>query len=137
MKKWQFLRGDKFEDVEPEDWVWGVVYEDNTELHQFADDGIFHQFREIEQERVKMFVMYRLADLTKRIDMPVKPEMQIFHFYRKCHLNVGTESDRWVKVYVFGWKDRLTGATGYHYILPDGRMIVANHDIEIISNYNL
>lgn len=123
--------------VQPEKWGWGVIYSDNSEFRQFDREGKFHQFREIEQERVKMLVMYQLENMSKRIDMPVKGNVQLFHFYRHFCFNFGTAEEHKTKVYVFGWKDRETGSEAYHYILPDDRIIVANHDIKNLSEFNL
>lgn len=149
---WQYLNKEKeeFEEVQPENWVWGVVYDDNSELHQFADDGIFHRFSEIEQNRVKLFVMYRFGDLTRRIDMPIAdPEStQIFHFYRNFMFDVGTEAEKKVKVYVFGWKKMIKKhikgnlffeeeVATYHYILPDNRIITSDQDVQKLSSFNL
>jgi hypothetical protein len=112
----------------PERFVWGVVYKDGTELKQFGDDGKFHQFQEIKQEEVAMFVMYRFSNPNIRIDMPVENK-QIFHFYRNLILSAATEEERRVKVYVFGYKDGQH--TSYHYILPDDRLVIADKDIDI------
>jgi hypothetical protein len=138
--EYTFSREGVPEKVEMERWCWGVVYNDDTELLQFGADGIFHQVKEIEQERVKMFVMYKPHSATevdgndKRIDMPVK-DVQIFQFYRILTLAAGTSEERRVKVYVFGWKDAKTGATSYNYILPDDRVLTSNHNLPDLTVY--
>lgn len=119
------------EEVEPEVWGWGVVYENGDELKQFSEDGTFHRFIEIDQKRVKMFVMYKLEDMTKRIDMPVLGDSQLFHFYRNAVLNNG---DKKVRVYVFGWK--RNGETMYMYILPDDRIIASSGDVKL-TDFNI
>ncbi len=123
------------EKVKDEVWHWGVVYNDNTELHQFDANGEFHQFREIDLPRVKMFVMYFAQNQKWRIDLPVHKGMQIFHFYRNVVLENGTPNERRLKIYVFGWK--FNGVASYHFILPDGRMIVSCEDIENILEFGL
>ena len=132
--QYTFNRDGVVEQVDAEKWVWGVVYKDDTELHQFAGDGTFHQFREIDQANVKMFVMYQL-DTDKRYDMAVTEDMQIFHFYRTLMLNQGAEDSRIVKVYVFGWKHN--GSVSYNYIMPDDRLLTANHDLQDLTLYNI
>ncbi len=114
------------EKVNDETWHWGVVYNDNTELHQFDANGEFHQFGEIVFSKVKMFVMYKGDNIETRIDMPVSKGMQIFHFYRNVVIEMNTPNERRIKVYVFGWK--RNGVSSYNFILPDGRMIVSNGD---------
>lgn len=133
--KYTFNRDGVPEEVAVERWAWGVVYDDDTEFHQFGADGVFHQFKEIEQDRVKMFTMYEVGG-EGRVDMPVK-NVQIFHFYRNLMLDQGTDDARTVRVYVFGWKDAETGATSYNYILPDDRIISADHDVAHLTAYNV
>ena len=77
----------KKEEVKLEDWVWGVVYKDNKELQQYELVnggellGVFHQFKEIKQDEVRLFVMRNLKT-GQRFDI-VRPEgAQLFHFYR-------------------------------------------------------
>lgn len=128
-----FTRDGVEEKVALERWGWGVVYKDDTELHQFdSNTKKFHQFKEIELESVKMFVMYHTntALTEKRIDMLVSEGTQVFHFYR--HLVLDNDTRR-VKVYVFGWK--RDGIASYNYILPDDRIITADHDISGLQNF--
>jgi hypothetical protein len=137
-KQYTFIRDGVSEKVSPERWGWGVVYNDGTELKQFGDDGIFHQFKEIDQSKVKMFVMYNLDNQSKRIDVVVDPaRTQIFHLYRNFILEVGADMGRRVKVYIFGTKDRKTGVTQYNYILPDDRILKADHDLPDLTRYNI
>lgn len=129
-------KGEEKIEATPEKWVWGVVYKDGSQLNQFRDeDGSFHQFAEIVQEDVEMFVMHKFDDHEKRIDMVVEGK-QIFHFYRNLILNHGTEEERRVRVYCFGYKNKETGETAYHYILPDDRMVVSDKDIDI-TKFNI
>ena len=134
------------EEVQLERWVWGVIYKDNTELHQFDTEGFFHQFGEIHMEDVKLFVMYKPDDPNKRIDMVVSEDMQPFHFYR--NVRPATE-DHFTKVYAFGFKFKGTNMKNeyvdgalidptkpegelldfkavYHFILPDDRVITSD-----------
>lgn len=125
------------EEITLERWAWGVVYNDDTELRQFDADygGRFHQFKEIDQERVKMFIIYRTdSDLKARIDIVVHPDMQLFYFYRRLILD---NRNRKTSVYVYGWKNRITGAMTYNYILPDDRIVTADHDIADITAFNI
>jgi len=110
--------------IEPERWVWGVVYEDDTELHQFKD-GVFNQIKKIDFDRVKMFTMYKFEEPNKRIDMIVNETMKVFHFYRNVKPYY---SDIFLKVFVFGYKIKGTAETIYNFILPDDRIIITNKD---------
>ena len=120
--------------VKEEKWVWGVIYKDDTELHQFGSDGAFHQIKEIRMDDVKLFTMYKLEDMSKRIDMVVSPEMQLFHFYRNIK---PWYLDRFAKVYVFGYKIRGTSKKCYNFILPDDRIIVSDKENVDLVNFAL
>jgi hypothetical protein len=111
-------------------WGWGVVYKDKTELRQFGNDGVFHQFADIKQDEVAMFVMEKTDESGKRIDMAVEGK-QVFHFYRNIVLNMLTPEQRKIRVYCFGWKDRETGATSYNFILPDDRVVIGDRDLDL------
>jgi hypothetical protein len=117
-------------EANPERWVWGVVYKDGTELKQFAEDGTFHKFIEINQKEVDIFAMFRFEDMTKIFT--VRPDgAQIFHFYRNSILQAGTEDEKRTRVYVFG--TRTKDEAIYNYILPDDTIIKTRGDSLIID----
>lgn len=116
--------------VKQERWCWGVVYDDGTELKQFDSAFRFHQFQEINQPLVKMFVMFQ-PNSEKRIDLVVPEGAQLFHFYRNFILNQGTTEERKLKVFCFGWK--IKGETTYFYILPDDRLVVGKQDLNLLE----
>ena len=132
--KYTFNRDGKEEAVSPEKWVWGVLYKDDTDLHQFGEDGKFHQIKEIKWEDVNLFTMYKLDDPKKRIDLVASPEIQIFHFYRNIK---PFYTDKFVKVYVFGYKVRGTKQAVYNFILSDDRIIVADRNNIDLSKFEL
>ncbi len=113
------------EDVQEEVWGWGVVYDNSEELKQFDDEGFFHQFQEINQDKVRMFVMQKISQPEKRFDLFIQPGMQIFHLYRNFIFNSGTPEEMRVRIYVFGFKDRANGHSTYHYILPNGNLLIS------------
>jgi len=129
-----FIKNGEPEEVKPERWVWGVVYKDDSELHQFGNDKIFHQIKEIKWEEVKMFTMYKYDDMERRIDLLVMPEMQLFHFYRNIR---PAGIDHFIKVYVFGYKIKETSRVCYHFILPDDRIIISNRDNIDLTKFEL
>lgn len=132
--KYTFLRNGKPEEVKLEKWVWGVIYKDDSELHQFGNKGDFHQIKEIKWKEVKMFTMYRSDDIKKRIDILVMPDMQIFHFYRNIR---PAGVDHFIRVYVFGYKIRGTSETVYNFILPDDRILISNRDNIDLTKFEL
>lgn len=108
-----------------ERWAWGVVYKDKTELHQFGPDGIFHQVKEIDQDRVEMFTLYETGSGNGRIDLLVPPGAKIVHLYKMYSLfDEQTKTRRKVRIYVHGYI--LNGTAHYNFILPDNRIVQAN-----------
>lgn len=134
-QEYTFARNGVEEVVKPERWGWGVEYKDGTELHQFDAEGKFHQFREIDQENVVMFVMYKLDDPTKRVDLIVSGNVQYFHVYKRMILNASTEEETRPTVILFGYKNKDTGETSYHYIFPDDHILVSNYDCVDLPKY--
>lgn len=114
--------------VSPEIYGWEAMYNDNTSLKQFDDDGFFHQIAEVDQNKVVVFAVYKLENPAVRFDLVVIPEIhQIFMFYRNTITKAGDSETR-VRIPVFGLKTKGTGETIYNYILPDGRLVVATCD---------
>ncbi len=130
----------------PERWVWGVIYNDNTELHQFDDEGFFHQIKEIKTDEVRLFTMYKFDNPSKRIDMVITPEIQFFHFYRNTK---AWYSEEFARIYCFGYKfkglDVVDPNTGnileqkavYNFILPDDRIIVSGKENIDLTTFEL
>jgi hypothetical protein len=123
----------KTEKIEPECWVWGVVYKDDTELHQFSD-GVFTQIKNIEWDKVKMLTMYKLEEPSRRIDLVVDDTMQVFLFYRNVKPYY---SEVFFKVYVFGYKIKGTSDAMYNFILPDDRIMISNKENVDLVNFEL
>ena len=122
----------EIEIIQPERWVWGVVYDDDTELHQFGSDGVFHRIGEIDQDRVKLATLYKLSDMSKRIDLPFQKGMKLVHKYRNIK---PFYLDSFVKVYMFGYK--LEGKHSFTFVLPDDRLIVSPVDNVNLELFNL
>jgi len=124
----------ELEIVESEKWVWGVVYKDETELHQFDKDGNFHRLAEINQKEVELFTMYELEG-KGRYDIVMPEGARIIHKYRNIK---PFYMDKFVKVYMFGYR---TGKKDfeyhYHFILPDNRMIISNKNNIDLAKFEL
>lgn len=129
----------------PERWVWGVIYNDNTELHQFDDAGFFHQFQEIKTDEVRLFTMYKFDNPNKRIDLVVSPEIQFFHFYRNTK---AWYSEEFVRIYCLGYKFKgldvvdernniVEQRSVYNFVLPDDRIVISNKDNVDLTTFEL
>lgn len=120
-KKWFFAN----EEVDIVRWVWSVTYNDGTELKQYDDNGVFHQFKEIDQDKVNIFKMTN-TETGKHFSIIKTAGMQIFHFYR----NIGTMVDgaNTRRIFVFGYKEN--GSTHYNYIIDD-EIIMSSQEVNI------
>ena len=124
------------EEIQPERWGWAVIYNDGAELGQFEGDpllvtGIFHQFKEIDQGKVKAFLMVKQGEGVRIL--LTAPGARLFHLYRNIALNVGAPDERRLRVYVFGYKK--DGRVAYHYILPDDRLLISDTDLVNLTPY--
>lgn len=120
------------EQVELEPWIWGVVYDDNTELHQFDDNGIFHQIGEVDQKRVKLFTLYEpngMGDGRVDIFIPQGKEVALIHKYKNYIFAAGTQGEYRRRVPCFGYKLK-GGHTHLNYIMPNGTIVQAFDDVE-------
>ena len=124
----------ELEIVESEKWVWGVVYKDETELHQFDKDGNFHRLAEINQKEVELFTMYE-SEGTGRYDIVMPEGARIIHKYRNIR---PFYMDKFVKVYMFGYRTgKKEFEYHYHFILPDDRMVISNKDNIDLAKFEL
>lgn len=98
---------DKWINAEPEIWQWEVVYEDGGVLKQFGDDGIFHQFVEINQSQIAMFKMVSTQYPQGYTLLLSDPNMKLIHFYRNTVLNAGTSDEKHIRLYCFGYEKKV------------------------------
>ena len=107
--RYKFFRKDlnKWISAPPETWQWEVTYEDGSVLKQFGDDGIFHQFAEIDQKRLAVFKMVSSEYPQVYTLLFSDPEMKLIHFYRNSVLNAGTSSERRIRMYCFGYEKEI------------------------------
>jgi hypothetical protein len=107
--QYTFIREGILELVDEELWQWEAHYNDGKILKQFADDGIFHQFREIDQERLNVFKMVSKS-LPFSFTLLFDPEeMKLIHYYKTFRLNIGTEQESKIKAYCFGYEKNING----------------------------
>ncbi len=109
MADYKFFRKDlgKWIQAPPEAWQWEATYEDGTILKQFGDDGIFHQFDEIDQKRLAVFKMVSPNSPQVYTLLFSSSEMKLIHFYRNIILNAGTENEERTRIYCFGFEKKI------------------------------
>lgn len=129
-----FNRNGIKEEVKPEMWQWVAYYSDGFVLKQFADDGVFHQFKEIDQSRLAVFKMIS-SSFPQVYALPFNPKtMKLIHYYMRTGLNVGTPQFVEIKSYVFGYESKVLFKNVKHLtvIIPNGEVVMCE-DTGIIN----
>lgn len=109
MQTFKFFRKDinKWIEATPETWQWEAFYEDGSYLKQFGEDGIFHQFSEINQKKLAVFKMVSPKFPQTYTLLFSDPNMKLIHFYRNTVLNSGTDEEEHLKTYCFGYEKKI------------------------------
>lgn len=109
MDKYKFFRQDTqtWTEVDGEVWRWEAYYDDGQMLKQFGDDGIFHQFSEIDQSRLTMFKMTSPIHPQTYSILFSDPGMKLIHFYRNTILNAGTDQEQRTRLYCLGYEKKI------------------------------
>lgn len=115
-------------EVKEEAWKWEATYKNGEILKQFDDDGIFHRTGEINQDELAVM---RLTNGITSIDMPWIDGMRLIHKYRHFRLNIGTENEQHLKIYIFGYEYKKR----YHfnYITPNGVIVQSPEDTTLVN----
>ena len=131
---YKFFKDNKVIDVNKEVWCWEAYFSDGTVLKQFGDDGLFHQFQEIDQSKLQLFRM--VSDNFPQIySVPFDSNtMGLIHFYRIVRLNVYTPEFKEIKCYCFGFEKKMKYNKDRHIlvIVPNGEVILTE-DPNIIN----
>ena len=113
MPEYKFFRKDlnQWITAPEEAWQWEAYYEDGQILKQFGDDGIFHQFAEIDQSRLAMFKMVSPQFPQTYTLLFSDPAMKLIHFYRNTVLNAGSQDEQHLRLYCFGYEKIIASKT--------------------------
>jgi hypothetical protein len=136
MPDYKYFRKDlnKWIDASPEVWQWEVTFEDGSSLKQFGDDGIFHQFAEIDQSKLAIFKMVSPQYSQSYTLLFSDPGMKLIHFYRNTILNAGTSDEEHIRLYCFGYEKRV-GSKAHKLVMaitPTNNLIVTE-DSDLIT----
>lgn len=124
VKEYQF----KDEKVSLERWGWIAIYNDDSYLQQFDSETVlFHQFKEIDLDRLKTFVMQSYEDPSKRYEIHIKAGMRPIHFYRNIR---PAEEKEFIKLYCFGYQETIKGRNVKTILIihPNDMVAVLNDD---------
>lgn len=106
-----------------EAWAWVAIYKDGTKLKQFEDDNTFHNFHEIEQDKLAGFLMKREDGLTHTLFMP--EGAKLIHYYDNYIFEAATEAEKRVRLYVYGYE--IGGVKVLNFIMPNGTIITTDN----------
>ncbi len=127
----KFLREEtgELETVQREKWRWVAIYNDGSEVRQFDEaTGRFHQFKEIDQSKLKTFRM--ISDKNPiGFYLLFQPEhMKLIHFYRNVVFNYESKDRTKIKLYVFGYEENINGRTHKRLtcIMPDDGVVLTD-----------
>jgi hypothetical protein len=125
---YKFLRQQtgEWEQVSEEIWQWQAQYDDGTTLKQFDDEGVFHQFTEIDQEKLSVFRMVSSQHPNSYTLVFDPSSMKLIHFYRNTVLNMLTEAETRVKLYCFGFEKKIKNQTSkvIMAITPSNELVI-------------
>lgn len=142
MQTYRFFRRDpadptkgQYEDVQAEQWQWVAEYLDGTRLLQFEPSsdpllpGTFHQMREIDQSRLKDFVMFNPA--TKERFVVLFPKnAKLIHYYKHTIYAAATPDEQRIRAYCFGYE--LPHYKMLFMIMPDNTLLMTDDPDRII-----
>jgi hypothetical protein len=119
----------RLEMVPLEKYVWISDFKDGSYLKQFDErDFSFHQFEEIDQSKLLVFIMQSVEDENKRYELHFSPGMKLIHYYRNVGLEIGTPQERKFKLYCFGYEK--SGQKVIFSIWPNGEVSIGeNHPL--------
>ena len=124
-KEYKFNKDGTWIPAVKETWCWEATYFDGTVLKQFGDDGIFHQFKEIDQTKLHLFKM--VHETKSPFTIVFNPDrMKLIHFYRNSRLNIGTPEETFLTAYCFGYEVNESGRTvkSMLMLLPSGETVL-------------
>ena len=133
--EYKFIRDGIEESVQLEDWVWEAHYVDGSILKQFDDNGLFHQFKEIDQSLLAVFKMVSIKSDNQTFVLPFNgAHMKLIHFYRHVTLNFGDDNEQKIKLYCFGYEETILYKTVKHLAIltPQGETIMCS-DPDVID----
>lgn len=107
--------------VEKEVWAWEAYYTDGSYIKQFDEkDGLFHQFSEINQSQLNLFIMRNETDKCQ-YSLIFNTDTKLIHFYRNVLLQNGSVR---VRLYVFGYQD--SAGKKLNVIMPDNSLVITD-----------
>jgi len=118
----------KTEQINKEKWRWEAHYTDGIVLKQFDDNGVFHPFVEINQQKLAVFKMVS-DEVPYPYTLLFSPgEMKLIHFYKRIVLNALTKEEKRITLYIVGFEKNIFGRTTklFMVITPENELVVTD-----------
>lgn len=115
-------------------WVWRAEYTDGTALDEF-DEGGDHGFREIDQSRLRRFLLIPTQDhLATHALMPTGDARPIFFRRRSTEINHSGDVESSRTVHCIGMQQTVGGRNvkAGVFLFDDGSLILTN-DLELVQ----
>lgn len=119
----------------PEEWLWEAHYTDGTTLCQFGLDGVYHNFGEIEQDRLHtMYFVYQGQEARAPIALLWRPTLKLIHFkMRQTKYMAFTPDEVNTRIYCFGYQEG--DSKHIMVIMPDGGIVITDDDAKVVLSY--
>lgn len=121
--QWFLFQNKKKEEVKPEIWMWEAFYSDGSSLKQFSDDGVFHQFKEINQEKLAIFKVYS-SHYPHDFTLFFEKGMKLIYFYQRYCFNANSSLEKKFTIYCFGYQKKKEKKI--FMIMPNGGLVITN-----------
>ena len=111
---------------------WLAIYNDESHLNQYNEDGSENAYKDIDRNRLSYFAMIE-GDKAVLIIEFERPTQKLI--YRRRHfVNLAGGHEM---IHLVGWHENINGTSVkvINYIYPDGRILLAGakDDIELIG----
>ena len=125
----KFIRDGVPEEVPEERWKWEVQYNDNSHLRQF-ENGLFHQFKEIDQSNISYFKMVNRDNPEKGFVLIFTKGMKLIHFYLNSGVIDSEGQKEYPRIYVFGYEEK---GKKHLFVIPPDDVIVYTNDLNSVG----
>jgi hypothetical protein len=105
------------------DLYWTAVYNDDTNLSQFNEDGTENGYGAIERDKLTEFHVHRREDNQTVFAMEITEGQRLV--YRKRNSISGNTGEMNWTIYLIGWQKTVNGENvqSLNWIFPDGAVV--------------
>lgn len=113
---------------------WLAVYNDNTYLSQYNEDGTENKYKDIDRNRLTHFAMLN-EDNKPILVVEIERPTQKLIYRRRTFCNLLGKING--VIYLVGWHENVNGKSikAINYIYPNGKIVLAGakDDLELVK----